>query len=91
MNIIEIPQTSNGNYNFIVNYSVNGEVLSIRCRTHEVATDVILNDTEDVFDFTGLPDGELMLDTMETFLHFSPLRKVSKENGVVTVELVTWT
>ena len=53
-----------------------------------------INDVTDTFDFTGMPDGELqvhdeeMNNLIETVLDEVPIIGATKENGVLTVEVL---
>ena len=44
--------------------------------------------TTDTFDFTGTPDGQLTLGTLETTLELSPIISAERVDGVLYVELL---
>ena len=44
--------------------------------------------TVDTFDFTGMPDGQLELSTLETTLELSPIISAERIDGVLYVELL---
>lgn len=45
-------------------------------------------ETTDTFDFTGMPDGQLDLSTLETTLEVSPIISAERVDGVLYVELL---
>lgn len=47
---------------------------------------VKLNDKEDLFDFTGMPDG--VVSNMETDLDYNPVISVEKKDGDLFIELM---
>ena len=58
---------------------------------------VVINRISDTFDFTGLPDGELIMEDLETGeelvttdLPFNPIIRAFKEDGVLHVELMNF-
>lgn len=44
--------------------------------------------TTDTFDFTGMPDGQLDLSTLETTLEVNPIMSAERVDGVLYVELL---
>ena len=44
--------------------------------------------TTDTFDFTGVPDGQIDLSTLETTLEENPIRSAERVDGVLYVELL---
>ena len=44
--------------------------------------------TTDTFDFTGMPDGQLDLSTLETALEVSPIMSAERIDGVLYIELL---
>lgn len=44
--------------------------------------------TIDTFDFTGMPDGQLDLSTLETTLEVNPILSAERVDGVLYVELL---
>lgn len=46
----------------------------------------IYEDEEDTFDFTDLPDGDLL--SIETNLKINPIQEASKREGVLSVKLL---
>lgn len=45
-------------------------------------------ETTDTFDFTGMPDGQLDLSTLETTLELNPILSAERVDGVLYVELL---
>ena len=45
---------------------------------------------EDIFDFTGLPDGEAYYSMIETVLEYNPILKATKVDGILSVELLNF-
>lgn len=72
MKIIEVPQRSD----MVISYEVKGEIL-----------EVTIDNTNEAFDFTGLPDG--VMEEIETMsLLVNPILSASKVDGVLTVEIL---
>lgn len=56
---------------------------------YEIEKDIIkaiYEDEEDTFDFTDLPDGDLL--SIETNLKINPIQEASKREGVLSVKLL---
>lgn len=58
---------------------------------------IVINRISDTFDFTGLPDGELIMEDLETGeelvttdLPFNPINRAFKKDGVLHVELMNF-
>lgn len=52
---------------------------------------VTINNVEDVFDFSSLPDGGLDSSRMiETLLHFCPIISAKRVGGILHLELLNW-
>lgn len=64
-------------------YDVQGDVLTV---THSNGAE----ETVDTFDFSGLPDGILDLETIETTLPVQPITKAERANGELTVTVLDW-
>ena len=63
-----------------IEYSFCGEAVTAR-----------IGDTEDIFDFTSLPDGELnMEEPIETILPVCPVISAKRINGILHLELLNW-
>lgn len=73
MKIIETPQRSDKH---IISHKIKDDVLTIT-----------INDESEVFDFTGLPNGELDEIEVET-LPINPIVSAKKENGELEVTLL---
>ena len=59
----------------------------------EFSDDVIVatfDDIKDIFDFTGLPDGEVDYSMIETILEYNPILKAKKIDGILSVELLNF-
>ena len=71
-----IPQRADNQ----IEYSFCGETVTAR-----------IGDTEDIFDFTSLPDGELnMEEPIETILPVCPVISAKRINGILHLELLNW-
>lgn len=64
-------------------YEVADDVLTVR---HTGGGQV----SEDVFDFTGTPDGALDVDTIETDLPVQPILAAERVDGQLTVTVLDW-
>lgn len=63
-----------------IEYSFNGETLTAK-----------IGDTEDIFDFSSLPDGELDREQeIETILPVNPIVSAKRVDGVLHLELLNW-
>lgn len=63
-----------------IEYSFNGETLTAK-----------IDDTEDVFDFSSLPDGELnMEEPIGSTLPVNPIISVKRVDGILHLELLNW-
>lgn len=63
-----------------IEYSFNGETLTVK-----------IGDTEDVFDLSSLPDGELnMEEEIETTLPVNPIISAKRVDGILYLELLNW-
>ena len=63
-----------------IEYSFSGEVITAR-----------IDNAEDTFDFTSLPDGELnMEEEIETALSVCPVISAKRINGILHLELLNW-
>lgn len=64
-------------------YEVDGDRLTIVHDNGET-------ETIDTFDFTGVPDGELDVPTIETALPVQPILAALRANGHLTVTVLDW-
>lgn len=63
-----------------IEYSFIGESITVK-----------LGNSEDVFDFSDLPDGEIDMDRMiETVLPVNPVISAKRTNGILHLELLNW-
>ena len=65
-----------------IEYGFNGETLTVK-----------IGDTEDVFDLSSLPDGELNKEddeSIETTLPVCPVISAKRINGILHLELLNW-
>ncbi len=63
-----------------IEYSFRGEVVTAK-----------IGDTEDVFDFSSLPDGELDMEReIETVLPVCPIISAKRVDGILHLELLNW-
>ena len=75
MKIYLIPQFSPNS----LTYSFRGDAITVD-----------MDGNKDTFDFTGMPDGELELDDIETTLEHNPIMSAKKIDGILSVELLNW-
>ena len=63
-----------------IEYGFNGETLTVK-----------IGDTEDVFDLSSLPDGELnMEEPIESTLPVNPIISARRIDGILHLELLNW-
>lgn len=79
MNIEYTPQRSDN----ILSYEADGDVLTVTCTQRG-------QQHQDTFDFSGVPDGELDREQIETTLPVQPILSAKKENGELTVRVLRW-
>lgn len=81
-----------------LSYHVNGDVITVTHTTHvepikgegnELGTQIPMEVT-DVFDFTGLPDGEANVQEFETTLPINPFVSVKRANGQLEVVVINF-
>jgi len=71
-----VPQRSDNQ----IEYCFNGETITVK-----------IDNAEDVFDFSTLPDGELhMEEPIETTLPVCPIISAKRINGILHLELLNW-
>lgn len=58
-------------------YSFDGEKVTV---TYKGVTDE--------FDFTGIPDGQIDLSTVETVLELNPIIRANREDGILYLEVI---
>lgn len=75
--IFKTPQIRFDNKRLDYDFSV--DIINVTC-----------DGTEDIFDFSGLPDGEIDSSLVDTILEFNPIISAKKENGVLSVVLLNF-
>lgn len=81
MNLEYTPQRSD---NKLI-YSVENDILTVTYQNARTGQEVT-----DTFDFTGLPDGKLEVDTITTTLPVGPIISAEKISGTLTLTLLRW-
>ena len=93
------PQVPPGRPPHTFDYQVDGDVLAITHRTYRRGDPdpntgeqpvAIEAETVDTFDFTGTPDGQLDIASIETDLPIQPILAASRTDGQLTVTVIDW-
>lgn len=77
MRVLYTPQVGLSGNNFV--YVFNGDSIT-----------VTFDGVTDTFDFSGFPDGEVDLESIETILPIQPISYASREGGVLSVKLLNF-
>lgn len=64
-------------------YGVDGDKLTVAYKMGDA-------EAVDTFDFTGTPDGEVDVDTIETALPVQPILAARRDAGALTVAVLDW-
>ncbi len=83
MNLIMHEQVPPGRPPHTLEYSTDGDILTVTHTAGEVVT-------TDTFDFTGTPDGELDMESIETSLPVQPILSAERVGGELNVEVLDW-
>lgn len=82
----------------VLSYEYNGDIITA---THEKYQESFINDdgklisappviTRDTFDFTGFPDGEADISSIQTKLPINPFVSAKRVNGTLEVILINY-
>jgi len=75
MQIKYSPQRSDS----IIKYSFSGEVIT-----------AVMEEVADTFDFSAMPDGQAIMQEIETILPVNPILFAKRESGVLWLELLNY-